>query len=42
MKGQFPVKPTDTCKVLNSQLQTNKNNGTLNVELTADELMLRQ
>jgi len=42
MKAQFPVKPTETCKVLNSQLQTNKNNGTLNAELTADEMTLRQ
>jgi hypothetical protein len=42
MKAQFPVKPTETCEVLYSQLQTNKNNGTLNVESTADELTLRQ
>jgi hypothetical protein len=42
MKALFPVKPTGTRKVLNSQLQTNKNNGTLNVELSADEPTLRQ
>jgi hypothetical protein len=42
MQQQFPVQLTETCKVLNSQLQTNNNNKTMNVELTADELTLRQ
>jgi hypothetical protein len=42
MKEQFAVKPTETCKVLNCQLQSNKNNGTLNAELTADEMTLSQ
>jgi hypothetical protein len=36
MKAQFPVKPTETRRVLNSQQQTNKNNETLNFELTAN------